>query len=159
MPKLGKRCCCKLPRFIFIRHESGMWGACLVADTEQIEATIALVAIGQRLQTARKRHKMSVAKLSARTAISVRFIEYIEAGEFGRIPGRTYVLGFTRSICRELDLDPEELLQVVKSEMYEGIGASLEKDTTPENRGNPVARAVRFIKSIFWHGVDRSRRA
>ena len=149
MPKLGKRCCCKLPRFIFIRHESGMWGACLVADTEQIEATIALVAIGQRLQTARKRHKMSVAKLSARTAISVRFIEYIEAGEFGRIPGRTYVLGFTRSICRELDLAPEELLQVIKSEMYEGIGASLEKDTTPENRGNPVARAVRFIKSIF----------
>jgi transcriptional regulator with XRE-family HTH domain len=149
MPKLGKRCCCKLPRFIFIRHESGMWGACLVADTEQIEATIALVAIGQRLQTARKRHKMSVAKLSARTAISVRFIEYIEAGEFGRIPGRTYVLGFTRSICRELDLDPEELLQVVKSEMYEGIGASLEKDTTPENRGNPATRAVRFIKSIF----------
>jgi hypothetical protein len=48
-----------------------------------------------------------------------------------------------------LDLDPEELLQVVKSEMYEGIGASLEKDTTPENRGNPVARVVRFIKSIF----------
>ncbi|MCX7267663.1 MAG: helix-turn-helix transcriptional regulator [Sphingomonadales bacterium] len=120
-----------------------------MADTEQIEATIALVAIGQRLQTARKRHKMSVAKLSARTAISVRFIEYIEAGEFGRIPGRTYVLGFTRSICRELDLDPEELLQVVKSEMYEGIGASLEKDTTPENRGNPATRAVRFIKSIF----------
>jgi cytoskeletal protein RodZ len=149
MPKLGKRCCCKLPRFIFIRHESGMWGACLVADTEQIEATIALVAIGQRLQTARKRHKMSVAKLSARTAISVRFIEYIEAGEFGRIPGRTYVLGFTRSICRELDLDPEELLQVVKSEMYEGIGASLEKDTTPANRGNPITRVVRFIKSIF----------
>ena len=149
MPKLGKCDCCKLPRFILIRHESGMWGACLVADTEQIEATIALVAIGQRLQTARKRHKMSVAKLSARTAISVRFIEYIEAGEFGRIPGRTYVLGFTRSICRELDLDPEELLQVVKSEMYEGIGASLEKDTTPANRGNPITRVVRFIKSIF----------
>ena len=120
-----------------------------MANIELKEATVALVAIGQRLQTARKRHKMSVAKLSARTAISVRFIEYIEAGEFGRIPGRTYVLGFTRSICRELDLDPEELLQVIKSEMYEGIGASLEKDTTPENRGNPVARAVRFIKSIF----------
>ena len=120
-----------------------------MADVELKEATVALLAVGQRLQTARKRHKMSVAKLSARTAISVRFIEYIEAGEFGRIPGRTYVLGFTRSICRELDLDPEELLQVIKSEMYDGIGASLETDTTPANRGNPITRAVRFIKSIF----------
>lgn len=91
---------------------------------------------------------MSVAKLSARTAISVRFIEYIEAGEFGRIPGRTYVLGFTRSICRELDLDPEELLQVIKSEMYEGIGASLEKDH-PRESGQPRRKSRAFHKIHF----------
>jgi hypothetical protein len=74
-------------------------GASLVADMEQKDATIALLAIGRRIQSARKKSRMSVAKLSAKTAISTRFIEYIEAGEFSKLPGRSHVLGFTRSIC------------------------------------------------------------
>ena len=70
----------------------------LVADMEQNDATIALLAIGRRIQSARKKSRMSVAKLSAKTAISTRFIEYIEEGEFRKLPGRSHVLGFTRSL-------------------------------------------------------------
>jgi cytoskeletal protein RodZ len=89
-----------------------------VADTERKEATIALLVIGKRIQAARKKSRMSVAKLSSKTAISARFIEYIEAGEFSKLPGRSHVLGFTRSICRELALDAEDVVQAIKSAMY-----------------------------------------
>ena len=73
-----------------------------MADTDQNEATVALLAIGQRIQSARKKSGMSVAKLSAKTAISKRVIEYIEAGEFNKLPGRLYVLGVTSSDWRDI---------------------------------------------------------
>ena len=124
-------------------------GASLVADMEQKDATIALLAIGRRIQSARKKSRMSVAKLSAKTAISTRFIEYIEAGEFSKLPGRSHVLGFTRSICRELALDAEEIVQAVKSAMYPAAMAEFELTIAQQLQRPLIARIVNGLKSVL----------
>ena len=121
----------------------------LVADMEQNDATIALLAIGRRIQSARKMSRMSVAKLSAKTAISTRFIEYIEEGEFRKLPGRSHVLGFTRSICRELALDPEEIIQVVKTAMYPAPMTEFELTIAQQMKRPLVAKIANMLKSVL----------
>jgi cytoskeletal protein RodZ len=109
-------------------------------------ATIALVAIGKRIQAARKKSRMTVAKLSTRTAISKRFIEYIEAGEFSKLPGRSHVLGFTRSICRELALDADEIVQAIKSAMYPAPMTEFEITIAQQMKHPLVAKIVNALK-------------
>lgn len=120
-----------------------------MADMEQNDATNALLAIGRRIQSARKKSRMSVAKLSAKTAISTRFIEYIEAGEFSKLPGRSHVLGFTRSICRELALDPEEIIQVVKTAMYPNPMTEFELTIAKQMKRPLVAKFANMLKSVL----------
>ena len=124
-------------------------GANLVADTEQKDATVALVAIGRRIQSARKKSRMTVAKLSAKTAISTRFIENIEAGEFSKLPGRSHVLGFTRSICRELALDAEEIVQAVKSAMYPAPMTEFELTIAQQMKRPLIAKIANALKSAL----------
>lgn len=124
-------------------------GADLVADTEQKDATDALLAIGQCIQTARKKSRMTVAKLSAKTAISTRFIEYIEAGEFSKLPGRSHVLGFTRSICRELALDAEEIVRAIKSAMYPDPMTEFELTIAQQMKRPLIAKIVNALKSVL----------
>jgi len=127
-----------------------------VADTDRKEATVALLAIGQRIQSARKKSGMSVAKLSAKTAISKRVIEYIEAGEFNKLPGRLYVLGFTRSICRELALDAEEIVQSIKSTMYPAPMTEFETTIAQQMKRPLVAKIANALKSVV-DGIKRSK--
>jgi cytoskeletal protein RodZ len=77
-----------------------------------------LMAVGQLIHDAREKRGMTILGLSEKIKIEARWIVVIEAGQFERIPGRTYVFGFTRTICAALGLDADELVQVIKSEMY-----------------------------------------
>lgn len=124
-------------------------GADLVADTEQKDATDAFLAIGQCIQTARKKSRMTVAKLSAKTAISTRFIEYIEVGEFSKLPGRSHVLGFTRAICRELALDAEEIVRAIKSAMYPDPMTEFELTIAQQMKRPLIAKIVNALKSVL----------
>lgn len=127
-----------------------------MADTEREEATIALLVIGKRIQAARKKGRMTVAKLSAKTAISARFIDYIEAGEFSKLPGRSHVLGFTRSICRELALDAEEVVQAIKSAMYPAPTTEFELAITQHMKRPLIAKIANAFKFVL-SGITRSK--
>lgn len=120
-----------------------------MADTELKEVSLVLLAIGQRIQTARKKCKVSVAKLSAKTAISRRFIENIEAGEFSKLPGRSHVLGFTRTICRELALDADEIVQAIKSAMYPAPITEFEIAIAQQMKRPLVVKIVNGLKSVL----------
>lgn len=120
-----------------------------MADGVGNEATVALLAIGRRVQSARKKTRMTVAKLSAKTAISTRFIENIEAGEFSKLPGRSHVLGFTRSICRELALDAEETVQAVKSAMYPAPMTEFELTIAQQMKRPLIAKIANALKSAL----------
>ena len=120
--------------------------------------SVALAAIGRRIQVARNKRRMTVARLSAKTAISIRFIEHIEVGEFSKLPGRSHVLGFTRSICRELGLDPDEIVQAIKSEMYLGHDVQLERATSPikhSRKQSPWQPMLNYIFNYIYMKKDK----
>ena len=108
-----------------------------------------LIAVGQLIHDAREKRDMTILELSEKTKIDARWIVVIEAGQFDRIPGRTYVLGFTRNLCSTLGLDADALVQVINSELYPGTDVALEAGFASDQRRRPFAKTIAMIKSFF----------
>ena len=52
---------------------------------------------GAMLAEARAKAKLDLAEVSARTRIPQRHLAAVEAGEYGKLPSRTYAVGFSRT--------------------------------------------------------------
>ena len=77
-----------------------------------------LVLIGEKIGQAREMRHMSTLEVSRKTRIPERYVCCIEAGDFDALPGKTFVFGFTRTICGLLGLDADDYIPVIRSEMF-----------------------------------------
>jgi hypothetical protein len=59
------------------------------------------------------------------------------------------VLGFTRSICRELALDAEEIVQAIKSAMYPDPMTEFELTIAQQMKRPLIAKIVNAFKSVL----------
>jgi len=69
------------------------------------------VGPGRLLAQLRTEHKLSVGDVAQRLKYAVRQIEALEADEFSRLPGTTFVRGMIRGYAKLLEIDPEPLLR------------------------------------------------
>jgi cytoskeleton protein RodZ len=69
------------------------------------------MAPGPLLAHLRAERKLSVADVAQRLKYAVRQIEALEAEEFSRLPGTTFVRGMIRGYAKLLEIDPEPLLR------------------------------------------------
>lgn len=69
------------------------------------------------LRAAREAKGVELEHISAETRIPLRHLKTIEAGEYDRLPSRTYAIGFARSYAREVDLDQELIVDLVRADM------------------------------------------
>jgi cytoskeleton protein RodZ len=58
----------------------------------------------------RQQKGISLETIAASTKLSVRQLEAIEAGEFGRLPGGIYNTNYIRQYARAIDFDESDLL-------------------------------------------------
>ncbi len=75
---------------------------------------------GTMLAEARQAAKLELAEVSARTRIPQRHLAAIEAGDYGRLPSRTYAVGFSRTYARTLGLDERAVTEQVRLDLAEG---------------------------------------
>jgi cytoskeletal protein RodZ len=73
--------------------------------------------IGARLKKAREGANFSLQDISDRTRISLRFLAAIENDDFAALPGRVYVIGFTKAFAGAVGLDEESLLAALREKM------------------------------------------
>jgi cytoskeleton protein RodZ len=66
---------------------------------------------GALLAATREAQGISVADVARSLRLSVRQVEAIEADDYDRLPGKTFVRGFVRNYAKLLQIDPEPLLQ------------------------------------------------
>lgn len=66
---------------------------------------------GKTLAQVREEKGMSVADVARSLRLSVKQIEAIEADNFDKLPGKTFLRGFIRNYAKLLQIDPEPLLQ------------------------------------------------
>lgn len=67
--------------------------------------------LGETLRAARERRGLSIADVSCETRIGEVFLEALERGEYGQIPGPAYVMGFLRTYARAVGLHPDDAIQ------------------------------------------------
>ena len=93
-------------------------------DSQEPETTEAIGAHGRRagamLAQARTKAKLDLAEVSARTRIPQRHLAAIEAGEYARLPSRTYAVGFSRTYARLLGLDERAVTEQVRLDLEAG---------------------------------------
>ena len=65
--------------------------------------------IGARLNQARLMANLALQDIADRTKISLRFLSAIENDDFSALPGRVYIVGFTKAFARAVGLDEESL--------------------------------------------------
>ncbi len=88
--------------------------------TEQIEMpedSLLPQGVGPQLRLAREERGLSIVDVAAATRISQRHIATIEAGNFAALPGRTYAIGFARSIAKVVGLDQNDVAAKVRAEL------------------------------------------
>lgn len=73
--------------------------------------------IGARLNQARLMANLALQDIADRTKISLRFLSAIENDDFSALPGRVYIVGFTKAFARAVGLDEESLVTALREKM------------------------------------------
>lgn len=127
---------------------------------------------GTMLAEARAAAKLDLAEVSARTRIPQRHLAAIEAGDYARLPSRTYAVGFSRTYARLLGLDERALTEQVRLDLAEGDPQGLPPRPDRFEPGDParvpsrrlawfsalavvllVAGAFAFYRTYFSPGI------
>jgi cytoskeleton protein RodZ len=67
--------------------------------------------VGATLRRARMRKRLTLEQIAQSTKIHVALLDALENNDFDRVPASIYTRGFLRTFAREVDLDPEELVE------------------------------------------------
>jgi len=73
--------------------------------------------VGAQLRAAREGKGLTVDQVAAETRISSRHIVNIEAGNFDALPGRTYAVGFSRTLAKTVGLNQDDVVAMVGEEL------------------------------------------
>ena len=109
-----------------------------MSDELVAEAQLPLETVGARLRRAREQAGLGVAALAAQTRISQRQIEAIEGGDFAALPGRTYAVGFSRSLARAVGLDEAEVAAATRAELTQQQGEDQRRPVQTFEPGDPA---------------------
>ncbi|MEW5709436.1 MAG: RodZ domain-containing protein [Pseudomonadota bacterium] len=88
-------------------------------DRYQDRDTLERPGPGRRLAEERRRQGLSVADLGRQLKLTPRQVEALEADDYERLPGNTFVRGFIRNYAKALHLDPEPLLAELEERLPE----------------------------------------
>lgn len=78
--------------------------------SEEQAPAIAQESSGSKLARAREAQDMSVADVARALRLGVKQVEALEANDYDKLPGRTFVRGFVRNYARLVSLDPDRLV-------------------------------------------------
>lgn len=78
-----------------------------------------MIKAGEKLRAARAEKGLTLEQISKKTKIKEHFLEYIEKGEYQKLPSVSYAQGFVRNYARFLGLNEEELMAIFRREFDE----------------------------------------
>jgi len=107
-------------------------------ETAESGAPSARAGPGRMLAQLRAERKLSIADVAQRLKYGVRQIEALEAEEFDKLPGATFVRGMVRGYAKLLDTDPQPLLDELDQRYVPG-----EIDLDLRDKGIPFVHSGR----------------
>jgi len=113
---------------------------------------------GRMLAQLRLERKLSIADVAQRLKYGVRQIEALEAEEFDKLPGATFVRGMVRGYAKLLDTDPQPMLEELEQRYVPGeIDLDLRDKGIPfvhsGKRGTRAYLALSVLALIIVAGI------
>lgn len=90
--------------------------------------------MGEKLKKIRSEYRISLNEVSKHTKIQMKYLEYLENGEYEKLPAEVYVRGFVRSYASFLGTDESVLVKMYDRERH--IQRNLKKEHFQERREN-----------------------
>lgn len=103
-----------------------------MASTGFVRKKVGTMTLGEKLRKIRNEYRISLHDVSKNTKIQIKYLEYLENGEYERLPAEVYVRGFVRSYAHYLGADEEVLIKLYDRER--NIQKNIKKDQFQESR-------------------------
>lgn len=97
---------------------------------------IATLTLGEKLQNMRTERRLSIAEVSKCTKIQSKYLEYLESGEYSKLPADVYVKGFLKSYAAYMGINERNLIKQFERE--KGIHKNIKKIDDKEKTLNPI---------------------
>lgn len=97
---------------------------------------IATLTLGEKLLNMRNERRLSITEVSKHTKIQAKYLEYLENGNYAKLPADVYVKGFLRSYAVYMGINEHNLIKQYERE--KGIHRNIKKLDDEEKTINPV---------------------
>lgn len=77
------------------------------------------LSVGEQLKAKREEKSMSINDVASQTRITIRHLEALEKSQYGKLPGKTYIIGFSKAYARCVGLDETEIAAQLREELAE----------------------------------------
>jgi cytoskeletal protein RodZ len=130
-----------------------------LSDTSELQTASPEAGPGRTLERLRTERKLSVADVAQRLKYGARQIEALEAEEFDRLPGATFVRGMVRGYAKLLEIDPEPILALLEQRYVPGeVSLDLRAKRVPfpqggKRRGNHLYLFLSLVVFVVMAGV------
>ena len=114
-------------------------------EAEQDNAELNLQSAGDMLREAREQKNLEIEDIAKTTRIPQRHLESIETGDFGALPGRTYVIGFAKSYARTVGLSEVEIGARLREEMDDQGHSAYEPEISDYSPASPSNMPPKYL--------------
>lgn len=94
------------------------------------------LTLGERMKKIRSERRLSLSEISKNTRIQVKYLEYLENGEYHRLPADVYVRGFLKSYADFFGTNEKHLARLYERE--KGIQKNVKKIDNEEKTIRPL---------------------
>ncbi len=110
------------------------------------------LTLGEKLRKLRNEFRMSLTDVSKATRIQVKYLEFLESGQYEKLPAEVYVRGFLRSYARYLNIDEQALVKLYERERNIRENLGQEASARPQYAFQPLS-FVLTSRSLVVGGI------
>lgn len=109
-----------------------------MAGSGFIKKSVGTLTLGEKLKKLRSERRTSLAEVSKYTLIQIKYLEYLEEGDYKKLPADVYVKGFLKNYADFFGVEENVLIRLYEKER--GIKKNLEKKPSGKNKSelNPL---------------------
>jgi cytoskeletal protein RodZ len=107
--------------------------------------SVGTLTLGEKIKKLRSEKRIALNEVSRVTRIQIAYLEYLEDGEYEKLPADVYVKGFLRSYADFLGVDDQILIKLYEKE--KGIKKNMEESKNSQ-AGKPASKPVNISAFI-----------
>ena len=105
--------------------------------------------IGSILREARQSHKWTLKDAEKKTGIAKKYLEYLEADDFYKLPGSTYTKGFLERYSEFLKLNPSKIIEKWRKEFSQNSGTEIPNILGIKNKAQSIFDIKIYLIGFF----------